>query len=97
MVWNEYEIKILIEERRNRNEEYWNIAGNSRTAFWESVASKINLQFQSGYTGHQCKDKFQNLIRDHMVRKNDKMALYFLRINIYRFLQFFTIRKHVRT
>ena len=69
MVWNSYQIRILIDERRARNEEYWSIAGNSRVSFWENIASKINLQFQSSFTGAQCKEKFQNLIREHMVRE----------------------------
>lgn len=85
MVWNDYQINLLIEERRSRNEEYWNITGNSRTSFWDSVASKINIEFQCSYTGQQCKEKFQNLVREHMVR--EKITDLFFKNNIYRFLQ----------
>ncbi|GES97098.1 hypothetical protein RCL_jg5159.t1 [Rhizophagus clarus] len=29
-MWNDPEIRLLIQERRNRNEEYWNIAGENK-------------------------------------------------------------------
>lgn len=70
MTWNDHETDLLIRERRERNEEYWSIAGNDKTAFWDSVAAKINLEFSSTYTSKQCKDKFQNLVRNHRVSEN---------------------------
>lgn len=81
MVWNSYQIRMLIDERRARNEEYWTIAGNSRVSFWENIASKINLQFQASFTGAQCKEKFQNLIREHMVREIYRLILFFRNIS----------------
>jgi len=68
MTWNDYQIEILIRERRERNEEYWSLAGNSRVDFWKSIAVKINLDHQSAFTYLQCKEKFQNLIRDYKVK-----------------------------
>ena len=68
MTWNDFQIEILICERRERNEEYWSLSGNSRNDFWRSIASKINLQHQSEFTYSQCKEKFQNLIRDYKVK-----------------------------
>lgn len=70
MVWNDHEVRILINERRNRNEEYWTGAGRDRTSFWNSIAEKINIEFQTSYSGKNCRDKFQNLVRDYTVRKN---------------------------
>ncbi|GES92522.1 hypothetical protein GLOIN_2v1874283 [Rhizophagus clarus] len=45
-MWNDSEIRLLIQERRNRNEEYWNIAGCSKVSFWMSVATKINSNLE---------------------------------------------------
>jgi hypothetical protein len=68
MTWNDYQINILIHERRERNEEYWTLAGNKRNDFWTSIAAKINLEYQSDFTYLQCKEKFQNLVRDYKVK-----------------------------
>jgi hypothetical protein len=68
-MWNDYHTDFLINERRNRNEEFYTINGCSKVTFWDSIATKINLEFQTLYTGRQCREKFQNLVRDHMVRK----------------------------
>ncbi|GES84565.1 hypothetical protein GLOIN_2v1874283 [Rhizophagus clarus] len=75
-MWNDPEIRLLIQERRNRNEEYWNIAGCSKISFWMSVAVKINSNFRSTYTAEQCKEKFQNLLMRAYVRgeRNGKLS-----------------------
>ena len=62
---------MLIRERKTRNEEYWSIPENDKTPFWTSIASKINMEFQSNYTFAQCKEKFQNLIHEYKVRENN--------------------------
>ncbi|GES88544.1 hypothetical protein GLOIN_2v1874283 [Rhizophagus clarus] len=64
-MWNDPKIRLLIQERRNRNKEYWNIAGCSKVSFWMSVAVKINSNFRSTYTAEQCKEKFQNLVKEN--------------------------------
>ncbi|CAG8488183.1 3544_t:CDS:2 [Ambispora leptoticha] len=33
--------------------------------FWNSITNTINEQFRITYTGYQCKNKFQHLVRDH--------------------------------
>jgi hypothetical protein len=68
-MWSDPEVRLLIDERRQRNVEYWEIAGCSKVPFWMSVAAKINSNFRSTYTAEQCKEKFQNLIREHKVGK----------------------------
>ena len=72
-MWSDPEIQLLINERRARNEEFYEMAGRSKVAFWMSVASVVNIRFSGNYTGEQCKEKFQNLVREHKVRKNYKM------------------------
>jgi hypothetical protein len=93
MTWNESEISILINERRKRNEEYWTLPGNDRTSFWNSIAEKINLEHQTSLTGKQCKDKFQNLVRDYKVRSNlQKLKTDFYKVNIFRFTIFMILQ-----
>jgi hypothetical protein len=71
-MWNDPEIRLLIDERRNRNVEYWEMAGCSKVTFWMSVAGIINSKFRKSYTAQQYKEKFQNLVREHQVRKFTK-------------------------
>jgi hypothetical protein len=85
MTWNEMQIEILIKERRNRNEEFWSTPGTDRVPFWESIASKINIRFQSTFTGKQCREKFQNLVRETTVRKKLQKLEILLRVDIYIF------------
>jgi hypothetical protein len=70
MIWNDPQTILLIHERKSQNDEYWDLPGNDRTSFWTSVASTINMEFQSTFTYKQCKEKFQNLVREHRVREN---------------------------
>ncbi|CAG8540622.1 3484_t:CDS:2 [Ambispora leptoticha] len=62
--WTDAQIRILIDERRNRNEEYHNL-GRNQTEFWASVATKINRDHNTSFNGYQCKEKFMNLVRDY--------------------------------
>ena len=64
--WTDTQIRILIDERRNRNEEYHNF-GRNRIGFWVSIATKINQGHNTSFNGHQCKEKFSNLVRDYNV------------------------------
>src|SRR5438045_9750385 len=70
MTWNDYQLAILIRERKERNEEYWSMPGTDRVPFWDSVTAKINIEFSSSYTSKQCCEKFQNLVRDYKVSEN---------------------------
>ena len=36
--WTERQIRLLIDQRKYRNEEYYRIVGRSRRGFWDSVA-----------------------------------------------------------
>ena len=85
MTWNEMQIEILIKERRNRNEEFWSTLSTDRVPFWDSIASKINIRFQSTLTGKQCREKFQNLVRETTVRKKLQKLEILLRVDIYSF------------
>jgi len=85
VMWTDDHLRLLIDERKNRNAEYHNIPGNSRTDFWDNVANKINQEFNTKYTGVQCKGKFQNLVRDYTVslrKARDFWIIYILSFRV---------------
>jgi hypothetical protein len=85
-MWNDFETKLLIEERRAGNTEFWGMAGRSRVSFWTRIAGMINSTFMRAYTAEQCKEKFQNLVRENMVRKITECCDRIIGILIYIFL-----------
>jgi len=52
-MWNNYHIEVLIRERRENNAQYHDLVGNGKRNFWRGVASKINLEFGTNYSGRQ--------------------------------------------
>lgn len=67
--WNTQTIRLLINQRKYRNREYYQIIGRSRTNYWESIARRINRDAGSNFTGVQCKRKFNNLVSRYYVSK----------------------------
>ena len=65
--WTERQIRLLIDQRKYRNEEYYRIVGRSRRGFWDSVARRINRSKGTNFYGNQCKRKFQNLVSAYYV------------------------------
>lgn len=64
-MWNDDQVRMLINERKSRNDYYHQLGGgNAKRAFWTEVASKINQRFRSQFTGRQASEKFQGLVRD---------------------------------
>ena len=82
--WTDAQIRTLIDERRNRNEEYHNL-GRNRNGFWNTIATKINQEHNTSFNGYHCKEKFLNLVRSYNVR-----SYYFLYV---RDTSFFAINK----
>ena len=68
-MWTQNQIKLLIKERRENNEYYWDLVGNGKMNFWDGVAVKINLEFGMNYSGKQCHEKFQSLVCAYRVSK----------------------------
>ena len=64
--WTDPLIRTLIDERRTRNDEFHDF-GRNRERFWGTIASKINQENGTSFSGHQCKEKFSNLVRDYNV------------------------------
>jgi len=66
--WNDAEVRQLIDERRNRNNEYHGLRnGRPKRAFWDDIAQRINSQHRTRYSGDNCYNKFQNLTRGYGV------------------------------
>jgi hypothetical protein len=67
--WDDNEVKLLIDERRSRNEEYWFMLGRSKLPFWQNIAEKIKEEFNMDVTAVQCQAKFKGMIKDCKVSK----------------------------
>jgi hypothetical protein len=68
-MWTDEQVRFLINERRTNNEYYHDLVGGGKGMFWNDVASRINLRFGTIFSGHQAKEKFQGLVREHNVNK----------------------------
>ncbi|GBB89023.1 hypothetical protein RclHR1_15670003 [Rhizophagus clarus] len=49
--WNEQTIWLLIDQRKHRNREYYQIIGRSKRRYWDSVTRRINRVANSDFTG----------------------------------------------
>ena len=67
--WTYQEIRLLIDQRKNRNLEYYRIVGRSRRDYWNSIARRINRVAGSNFNGNQCRRKFDNLVTTYYVSK----------------------------
>ena len=62
--WSEEEMQRLIDLRRDRNEDYWRMFGRSKVPFWDEIATKIQEDFGTTFTGVQVQDKFKGMVKD---------------------------------
>ena len=81
-MWTDNQIKLLIKKRRENNEYYWDLVGNGKMNFWDGVAVKINLEFGMNYSGKQCREKFQSLVRAYRVSKMQSIIIKTLTLTI---------------
>ncbi|GET60839.1 hypothetical protein GLOIN_2v1874283 [Rhizophagus irregularis DAOM 181602=DAOM 197198] len=70
-MWTDRQLRVLINKRKNQNNNFHELNGNMKHNFWKGLASKINLEFRTTYTGRKCKKKFNGLVRAYK-----KMQLY---------------------
>ncbi|GET61451.1 hypothetical protein GLOIN_2v1874283 [Rhizophagus irregularis DAOM 181602=DAOM 197198] len=82
-MWTDRQLRVLINERKNENDNFHELSGNMKHNFWKGLASKINLEFGTTYTGRQCKEKFNSLkmqlyIEVNVFGKNDKQFMILL-------------------
>ena len=67
--WDDNEVKLLIDERRNRNKEYWFMLERLKLPFWKNVAEKIKEKFNTDITAMQYQAKFKGMVKDCKVSK----------------------------
>ena len=62
--WSDKEMQLLIDLRRERNDDYWRRFGRSKLPFWNEIMVQIKEDFGTAFTGVQARDKFKGIIRD---------------------------------
>jgi hypothetical protein len=62
--WSERKMQLLINLRKDRNEDYWRRFGRSKVPFWNEVATKIQEDFGTVFTGVQAREKFKGMVKD---------------------------------
>ena len=68
-MWTDTQLRVLINKRKIKNDNFHEFSGNMKHNFWKGVASNINLEFGTNYTGRQCKEKFNGLVQAYKVYK----------------------------
>jgi hypothetical protein len=67
--WSEEEMQLLIDLRREKNEDYWRRFGRSKLLFWNEIAAQIEVNLETAFTGVQVRDKFKGMIKNCKVSK----------------------------
>ena len=66
--WSEEQTRMLIDARKNGNEEYHRTPNRNKRNFWEDIANEINRVNNTNYfTGEDCNKKFLALTRAYYV------------------------------
>ena len=60
--WNDDQVRMLIDERKESNEQYHLLSGGSKRAWWNTTAGKINQRYRTSFTGQQAAEKFHGLV-----------------------------------
>ncbi|CAB4388853.1 unnamed protein product [Rhizophagus irregularis] len=67
-MWTDRQLRVLINERKNENDNFHELSDNMKHNFWKGLASKIN-EFGTTYTGRQCKEKFNGLVKCNYISR----------------------------
>ena len=67
--WSEEEMQLLINLRRNRNNDYCRRFSRSKVPFWNEIAAKIQEDLGTAFTGVQAREKFKGMVKDCKVSK----------------------------
>ena len=62
--WSDAQLRLLINERKQRNAEYHATPNKKKQDFWDDVANKLNEQENTNFfLGKDCHNKFLNLTK----------------------------------
>ena len=76
-MWTDDQVRMLIDIRKAKNDYFHQLRLNMKSAFWKETANKINLCFETRYSGRQASNKFQDIVRDCRVNKTfDYLTIY---------------------
>jgi len=70
MEFSDTQLRVLINERKNRNAEYHSTTNKKKYLFWNEIAEKLNVQERTNYfTGDECHKKFLSLTKAFYVSR----------------------------
>ncbi len=74
--WSREEMQLLIDLRRERNDNYWGRFGRSKVPFWNEIVTQIEEKLGTSFTGMQVRDKFTGMVKDCKVSKIQVKEIY---------------------
>ena len=62
--WSDTQLRLLINERKQRNAEYHATPNKKKQYFWDNIANKLNEQENTNFfLGKMCQNKFSSLTK----------------------------------
>ena len=62
--WSDVQLRLLINERKQRNAEYHATPNKKKQYFWDDIANKLNEQENTNFfLGKMCQNKFSSLTK----------------------------------
>ncbi|CAB4493132.1 unnamed protein product [Rhizophagus irregularis] len=61
-MWTDRQLRVLINERKNENDNFHELSGNMKHNFWKGLASKINLEFGTTKCNYISRKQFMILL-----------------------------------
>jgi len=61
--WSEEEMRLLINLRRDRNEDYWRRFGRSKVPFWNEIAAKIEEDLGTRFTAGKSLKEWSRIVK----------------------------------
>ena len=93
--WSDAQLRILVDERKQRNAEYHATPNKKKRLFWEDIANKINEQERTNYfIGDDCHKKFLHLTKAFYVSSDCLSSMRLLDSKICLLLIYQTAEKY---
>ena len=74
--WSREEMQLLIDLRRERNNDYWGRFDRSKVSFWNEIVMQIEKELGMAFTGMQVRNKFTRMVKDCKVSKIQVKEIY---------------------
>ena len=87
MEFSDVQLRILIDEQKQKNAEYHATSNKKKRLFWENIANRINKSENTNYfTGEDCHKKFLYLTKAFYV-SNDCLGSILAKYTYYYFIR----------